>query len=415
MLFSKRLCISTGGQISVSSANLLMSVVMMVELTPDDFGAFSFINIVIFLGFGVSNALLSSPLMIALHRNNNASDEVVESYFLASVVLGLMLLCIILSIAYIMTYNIGLAFLYGATAFFLFITRLARTYFYDKDEALHVLLSDCGYSLVIFIGIGLGVMLSQISLIYVVGLMSLSAFFSFVLLGSDVFKRQWRGMRFGNWKPFIDGVCSQGKHALVGVLTTEATGRGHAYIVTALLGPAAFAPIAVATTFFRPVNLVMFSLTQFERGRLARLLRDHKNAQAWSTLNFFYLAGALAWLANIALAFIIMIFFASDFFGSKYDLQVLSIGILFYALISLFLCLRSPLSSLLQANADFKYLKNVTIVSSLVALPIVTAMVVWTGAVWSLVGVATGELVAVILIYQLALKRVKKHGKVIEK
>ena len=58
--------------------------------------------------------------------------------------------------------------------------------------------------------------------------------------------------------------------AVIGVVLTEFTANAHAYIVTFVAGPKAFALLAVGALVMRPASLVLSSLPDIERPRMAQ-------------------------------------------------------------------------------------------------------------------------------------------------
>lgn len=200
---------------------------------------------------------------------------------------------------------------------------------------------------------------------------------------------------------------------MVGVVSTEATANAHSYVVTALLGPAAFAPIAAATLLFRPIPLVILSLTQLERPRISQLLRDRRVEAAWRALQPFRWVAFAVWTGNVVLALVVVGFFLELVVRGDYDPQTITVATLFWCLIMGLRCLRGPESALVQANGDFGPLSKVTVVSCLVTLPAVLLLVHLWGAVWSLAGIAGGEVVAALLTTRLARKLVRPQTAVL--
>ncbi|KAK0339369.1 hypothetical protein LTR94_034809, partial [Friedmanniomyces endolithicus] len=58
--------------------------------------------------------------------------------------------------------------------------------------------------------------------------------------------------RWDAWRGYLTIWRDHARWALFGVATTEATANAHAYCVTALMGPDAFAPIAAGALAIRP-------------------------------------------------------------------------------------------------------------------------------------------------------------------
>ncbi len=407
--FAQRLLFGVGGQIGVSGANFLLSLILVNKVTPDEFGTFSFIQILVFLGFGLSNALLSAPLMADLHRHDKPIELTVNSFFLANLALGAAMFVGIFCVTEFAFHQSWItSLLFGVSSVFLFVGRMARSYLLDHEKAVRVLVSDYTYALVIVFGCGFAYLSHAINIGSAVMLLSLASVLSFLVMGKEILAFQMRGLIHGKWQPFMEAFRQHGRHALTGVLTTEATSRAHSYIVTFWMGPAAFAPLAAGILFFRPILMVILSLTQFERARLARLLRNAQNKEAWAALKFFYVALGFVWVMNVALILVVMVFFYDHVLGEKYAYNDMVIALTFYGVITLLTCLRGPASALLQANADFQSLSKTTIISCLATIPVVTFCVWQFGAIWSLAGVLVGEGIAAILVFRLAREKIPK-------
>ncbi len=87
--------------------------------------------------------------------------------------------------------------------------------------------------------------------------------------------------------------------SLMGVVLSELTANAHAYFVTFLSGPKAFALLALGSLMMRPVLLVLQALPDAERPTMARLIAAGDVKRAKRTLNEFRTAAAAVWLATI--------------------------------------------------------------------------------------------------------------------
>ncbi len=407
--FLKKLILGTGGQVGVSAANLALSLLLVTRISPEEYGTFAFIQILIFFGFSLSNALLSTPLMADLHRHNKPFEETVASFFLANVVLGLLMAIAVMAMAIVLfSQPVLTGALFGLSAFLLFVGRLFRSYLLDHQKSSRVLISDYTYTLVLLAGCGASLFWEAMSIKSATLLLALGAGLSLAAMGFDMLKIQLRSVIHGKRSAFFDGVRNHGRHALTGVIMAELVSRGHSYIVTFWLGPSAFAPLAVAGLFFRPALLVVMSLTQFEMARLARLLKDVRTKEAWIQLRFFYTALGIVWVSNVLLVAAVLMFFFHDLLGDKYEFHDIALAVSLHAILTAFVCVRGPASALLQANANFAPLSRTTIIAALVTLPTVLLCVWQFGAIWSLVGVALGELVSATLVFRLALRKIPR-------
>ena len=87
----KRILTAVGGTGSVAAANLMIALLLLNSVSAEHFGVFAFAQVVISLGYAISNATLGSPLTVALNREeaSHSHRQLNESYFRASALLSL--------------------------------------------------------------------------------------------------------------------------------------------------------------------------------------------------------------------------------------------------------------------------------------------------------------------------------------
>jgi O-antigen/teichoic acid export membrane protein len=402
----RRFLIAIGGSAGVALSGFILSILLLRTVTPAQFGVYGFIQVVIALGFGISNALFGSPLTVALNRTETPKSGTAESYFKASFLIGLLasLSLVPLALSFGESPEIGAAF--SVSAMLMWTRWISRSYANAIHQHKKVAVSDACYTVITLLGAAILFVLNEVSIKHVVSLQSLGAGLGLLALGFKSLVVQLRGIWNGPSAPFRQGFKEQGRHALLGVITTEATANVHSYMVTLMLGPAAFAPLAASVLLFRPVPLVILSLTQLERPRIAQLLRDTQLKAAWRAIRFFRGTVLTFWIFNLAIIYWIATHYLDVVIRGHYDTNVIIQATYFWAAIMGLRCLRGPESALLQANGDFKPLARVTVISCLVTIPLVAALVYLYGAIWSLAGILTGEVLATALTRSLARKQI---------
>jgi O-antigen/teichoic acid export membrane protein len=402
----RRFIIAIGGSAGVALSGFILSILLLRTVTPAQFGVYGFIQVVIALGFGISNALFGSPLTVALNRTETPKSGTAESYFKASFLIGLLasLSLVPLALSFGESPEIGAAF--SVSAMLMWTRWISRSYANAIHQHKKVAVSDACYTVITLLGAAILFVLNEVSIKHVVSLQSLGAGLGLLALGFKSLVVQLRGIWNGPSAPFRQGFKEQGRHALLGVITTEATANVHSYMVTLMLGPAAFAPLAASVLLFRPVPLVILSLTQLERPRIAQLLRDTQLKAAWRAIRFFRGTVLTFWIFNLAIIYWIVTHYLDVVIRGHYDTNVIIQATYFWAAIMGLRCLRGPESALLQANGDFKPLARVTVISCLVTIPLVATLVYLYGAIWSLAGILTGEVLATALTRSLARKQI---------
>lgn len=404
--FVRRLALATAGPIGLAAANFALSLILLNYGSPAQFGLFAFIQIIIGFGYGISNALFGSPLMVALNQATEPEPNIAESFFRASFFVSAIASVCVCAIVMASGEPIGTAAVFGLSSWLLWVRWFGRSYANAIHQPGRAAISDATFSIFILAGAVYLVVIDAVSLLNFAVIQAFGSMVATLMFGSRLLQLQAAGALAGPLSPFLSRFRSQGRHALLGVISTEATANAHAYIIALLLGPAAFAPVAAAALIYRPVPLVILSLTQLERPVIARLLSAGNTQSAWSTIRFLRVAVMSVWAGNLLLAWLVVTFALDKIVTGNHDPMTIMIAALFWGGIMGLRCLRSPESALIQANGDFRPLSHVTVISSLITLPTVAALVYTVGAVWSLGGVAVGEIVAAFLTRRLAHSKV---------
>lgn len=397
----RRILLALGGTAGVAFTTFVIAVLLVRTVSPAQFGIFSFHQVFVALGYGLSNALLGSPMMVGVNREGRDFGELALSFGRMSLLLGLLAGAATFGLVLSFGEDGETALAFALSSLFMLLRWFGRSLENTAHRPGVVLRSDLVFVLVMLGGCGWLVLQSAISLKAIAYLQLTSAVSGFVALGLPALRAHGLGLIRGRMAEFGAAFKAQGRHALAGVLATEATANAHVYLVTALLGPAAFAPLAAAVLLFRPVPLVIMSLTQLERPRIARMLADGDGDGARRAIRLFRRVVGGFWLFNVAFAAGV-VFFLLDAAGlDDYDPWVIQAATAFWALIMGLRCLRGPESAWLQADGRFRELSRTMIVSGAIALPLVFAMLQFFEVVYSLAGVLAGELVAAALIMRL--------------
>jgi len=377
----------------------------MQQDTTEAYGLFAFLLITQALANGISNAVLGAPLLIVLSEEEYARDRKVSSFMQAN-----LLLCVIFSVvqglvAWLYTSSTESFVVYAISGFLVTLRWFGRSYCNNNQQHAQVVKSDATFSLLTLIGT-IGLFYFNKSGLNAFGaLIAICSAVAIPQLGKEYLKLQIFGAARSNSKAFIEGYRKQGKYALVGVLSTEATLNAHSYLITTLLGPAAFAPIAAAALLFRPISLVLSSLSQVERPRLRRLIANRQADIAKSSLTRFTFINIGFWLGNVVAAALVITFFIEEYWKDAETQMVLVNAVFIYTFINLAKSFRNPLSVYLQSNDEFKSLGLVTVSSALLTVPLVYFLIIQKGVTYSLLGILIGELFAMLLMFLLCTKK----------
>lgn len=399
---AQRFLMAISGTAGVALSSFILAALLLKTVTPAQFGIYSFIQVVIALGYGVSNALLGSPLLVALNRTEYIVPGTAESYFKANFWISLVAAFPVWVIVFNLGESKNVSSLFAVAAVLMWTRWFGRSYANAMNEPARTAVSDICYTIVVIAGAILLFIKDSLNFKTVPILLLCGAGLGILALGQNSLTVQVSGIWRGKLTSFYDGFRGQGRYALVGVLTTEAANNAHSYIVALLLGPVAFAPLAASRLLFRPVQLVILSLIQLERPRISKLLGSKQIKQAMHAIRAFRYVALGCWVANILVAYVIIVFFHEMVIDAGYDLQVIIQATLFWCVIMGLRSLRGAEIALVQANGNFKELAKVTMVSSIVTLPLVLGLVYFFGAVWSLGGIVMGDIVTAVLILKLS-------------
>jgi O-antigen/teichoic acid export membrane protein len=277
----------------------------------------------------------------------------------------------------------------------------ARTYAYVNEKPARTIASDIGYALVLIVGSVAFYFSGRTSLTAAYGLLLLSASVGTLPFGTAFLKRQFSGLSTGAIAAYASIWKRHSGWSLLGVVSTEATANSHAYVVTALLGPTQFAPVAASTLLTRPIGVAMNALSEWERPRMAAAIAEHRMDDVRRAARHFRIALGAAWLGTAALAGAVLLLSPRLIFPPQYDLHFVTQAAALWMLVALVRILRTPEATVLQASGEFRRLALVTVYSAAVSV-VAVVLLLWAGGLlWSIVGILIGEMLCAILIWRL--------------
>jgi hypothetical protein len=197
--------------------------------------------------------------------------------------------------------------------------------------------------------------------------------------------------------------------SLLGVVSTEMTANAHAYLVTLIAGPEAFALLAVGALFLRPVSLFLTALPDLERASMAKGIVGGDIAAAFRSVKAFRLASALAWVATLGASAAVMVWYP-DFIPRHYDASDVILVVALWAAIMVVRIVRTPDGVLLQAAAEFKSLAKTSVASGIVSALLTLALLLAFGPIASLAGILAGDIVMAARIRVLIRDWRRRHG-----
>jgi hypothetical protein len=285
----------------------------------------------------------------------------------------------------------------------------ARCHAYAVHQMPRAIISDIIYSTILVGGLGILIVTRHLTPVFgatVLVLCSGSALFGF---GGNFLRAQITALWNGSLRAFLPIWRDLARWSLLGVISTEFTANAHAYLVTLISGPKAFALLALGSLFMRPVSLVMTALPDAERATMARALNAGKFGDAMRAVFQFRIAGLVVLAGTSVLAAIIMIWFPHVVLKRGYDEASVVAVLCIWVAIMAIRALRTPESVLLQAGGEFKPLASASVNSSAVSLLFTSGLLFAFGPIVSLGGVLTGEVVMALQIFAQARRWRARH------
>jgi O-antigen/teichoic acid export membrane protein len=394
---------------SVSAAHLVTQLVILGHLSAAEFGLFAFLMIMVQLGFGLSNALISTPYMVNISKAG-ASADFDATYFSVNIIFSI-LFGIVVVIGAKLAGGGSEAYVYALFAVVAMIRWFGRAYNYAHLQPTRAGFSDIAYAVALTAGIFLLAATGQISTLTASAAFLFAGLFSSPFLGAPFLGKLLSRPEFKRLRVYREIWMKQARWTLLGVVTTESTANIHSYLVTFFVGPSAFAPISAGALFVRPVLLALTSLTQLEAPVLARTIAKGEFDQADQIRRRFHLTLLALWLGTGLLAWAIITFIPGLIIKPSLSRADIITALLFFMAISLAQIWQTPNSAALQAADQFKDLSKVSVVSCIFSIAGVIASLLLLPPVYSLIGIAAGQVVMAVLTARLTARwRYDRHA-----
>lgn len=396
-----RYTLAIAGPIASAGSQFLLSLAFLKLLTPQLFGSFSFLLVASVLSWGLWSALFCAPLPLLLNAaEGEEREELLTCLFSANLAVASIATIPFFLVAIAVGLPLAPALLYAVYGMTALLRWFARTYIYAIGGQIRTTLSDLAYSLVLLAGVGIALALPAHALSIAYATLALSAMVGLLPFGLHYLRQQFTRFapsslhRYGRiWKQYSGW-------SLVGVLTTEATANSHAYLVTGLFGPAAFAPIAASALMIRPINVAMNALSDFERAQMARLIGRGEHERAGRSVHLFRLVLGLVWAGTALLVVALLHYSPGLIFPAHYSLNFLMTGAALWMVVAAVRLSRTPESALLQAAGRFRPLATASVISSGVSVSAVLICLYSLGTLWSIAGILLGEAIYAIWIFR---------------
>ncbi|WP_419827833.1 hypothetical protein [Sphingomonas sp.] len=389
------------GPFGSAGAQFALSFVLLRHVAPSAFGRFSFLLVASQLSTGVWSALFCAPLPILLAgAGGDARAEPVRSVLTVSLVGAIVGFGVALAMALALGDGTTGALLFAGYAATNLLRWLARAHAYACGRPFRTTASDLAYALVLLAGTAVVALAGPTSAVP-----AYAALLAGTAAGLLPFGRTYLADQFLRASPRVARAYrpvwrDHARWSLFGVLTTEATANSHAYLVTLLLGPTAFAPVAASQLAIRPINVAVNALTEFERAQMAREIGAGRFDAALAAVRLFRWVLVATWSA-IGLGIVLLLWRAPHaLYPRSYDLHTLTIATALWMAVAIVRLARTPDNALMQAGGAFRPLAMASAWSSGVSVAAVLALILAGGPVLSILGILGGELLFALFIWR---------------
>lgn len=384
--------LSASGPFCISLAHFAAALVFLHGFSRADFGLFSFALVLVPFCLSLSGALIGAPAAIGVRRGLMHESEL-ATYLKTNLLLGAMAAVAVFLLTWVSRAAPALALMFGAYAGAMTLRWFARTLSYAQGPAARVLASDLLYAFVLLVGLFALKAIHDLTALHAAGLLLAAAAAGLGAFGRNFLVAQFRLSGLGALAGYRSIWLDLARWSALGVLLTEFTVNAHAYLVTFLCGPAAFAPLAAGALFIRPVQLVLAAIPDRERPIMARQLGRGDRAGVRRTVNHFRMAAGAVWIVTVTGSVALLLWIPQLVLRKGYDPAQALLVLAFFAAITAARSLRTPESVLLQSAGQFRPLAQASLWSSLVSLAATFVLLVAVGPVFSLAGILAGELV----------------------
>lgn len=399
-----RYAVSTAGPLAVSAAHFLASLIFLRVLPAHEFGLFSFVMVVVSFGMSATAALVVVPLTQALvQADGRARITCLKLNWLACGGFGA-LLFIALAFSGAALPQAAMLGLYGAV----FAWRwFARNMAYIDGRIGAAIASDIAYATAMIGTLSAFAFFGHLDFVLGSDLMLLSGLLAIVPFGTSFLGEQADALIRGRLPDYVPIFRDLSCWSLLGVALTEITVNAHAYLVTFIAGPGAFALLALGMLLMRPASLVQSALPDMERPAMARAIaaRDYTGLHRIRRHFTYGLVAAL--LGTLLLVALLLAFEPQLVLKKGYALKDVALVAALSAGIMAIRTWRTPLAVWGQAAGQFKQLAGIGSNSAIVSVIATLALLVTVGPIASLGGIILGEIT---ILIQLTYKSKRWRG-----
>lgn len=406
----RRYGLSVLGPICVSVTHFAIALVFLHNFPRGHFGLFSFLLIISAFCLSFCGAMFAPPVSVRGSRPDEMPEPELLSLFKSNVVFSLVAAIAVIALMLLSGADLPLATLFGVYSGIMSLRWFARCWTYAEADPGRVLASDLAYSALLAGSVILLFVMERLTALGAGTVLVAAAIAGLLVLDLRNARLYFRALRHGRFAPYIGMWRNMSRWAVLGVVLSELTVNAHAYLVTFISGPHAFAILALGSLLMRPVSLVLAALPDMERPLMARALINGDTRRAFRAVNHFRTAAGAIWLATVALGAALLTWFPHLLLKEDYPFREVAVVVGIWAIIMASRAARTPDSVLLQSAGEFRRLASAGAWSSAVSLAATLLLLLTIGPAAALCGILLGDLVATRMIFVLARRWKAQHA-----
>lgn len=389
-----RYALSASGPVATSAAHFLISLIFMRSMSAAQFGLFSFVMVIAPFCMSLVAAALSLPITRSLDAAGRPDPRIVATSLKMNLLLCAAAALLVFAALTAIEAPMRVAVMMGLYSAAMSCRWFLRCFANARGQVQRAVISDWIYAAGLLASLGFMTAIHHVHLTTGATLMLLAALASLIPFGPKLLLRDHlAALRDGRLRDYGATFRDLTRWSLLGVLLTEVTVNAHAYLVTFLSGPGAFALLALGQLLMRPISLVQGTLPDIERPVMTRQIKANDMSALDRVTGEFRWALLAVWLGTVVLAAVLLVWFPGLLLADHYAAGDVIAVTAITATIMMARNFRGPLGTLLQAAGEFKALAKISSTTSVISIAATLILLLALGPVYSLGGILLGELV----------------------
>ena len=393
---------SLGGEGLQSGFHFVLNLILIRLLSTHDFGVFAIAFVLGGISLTYGNALVSTPATVLMPRlkSPGAIDFLDVAFGSMALMISAGIGIIVAAGLYVAVGHLAEAIVGGTFTGLWTLRNHVRSVMFARRAVAAATLSDFSYSAsgILFVGTVLWLLPDLPQLTGVLLALTGANILAILVALRAAGRRARVSFRRGIWRRYRT-IWSEVVWSLVGTTTWNIQGQALLFLVAAIVGPAAYAPLAAGAVLFTPLRPAISAFINvfrpafavaLARGQLRRL-----RVTMYSTAALIMLccagAGGAIWLGWPLLNAYI---FAGKFADAPMPLIVALSG----CAAAIYFTYNAPLA-VVQAAGEFRPVALATASGAVVGLTSVSILLAVTSVAWSLAGYVAGEATCAICLW----------------